>query len=378
MPSISARFRPFHAAVVLAILLNSGCARKDEKPQEISGVPAFSGDSSLPKIVVLSTGGTIATRQDGKTGQPLPALTGAELVNAVPELRSVAQVAVVEVSQVGSSDMTPAIWKDLLRRINQSLARSDVASVVVTHGTDTLEETAFFLDLTVASQKPVVITGAQRMASDPEPDGPANLLAAVRVAASKEASGKGVLVVLHDEINAAREVTKTSTTELDTFKSLVNGPIGRIDHGSVRFLREPSRRVTIPFNPDTELPRVEIVGHYAGADGWLIKNLLGVSILPGSPHLDGLVIAATGMGHVSAAMYDEIARVREKGIPVVIATRVFTGPTTPKYHGKGLGSSLKDIGCIFVKDLSPQKARVLLMVSLTQTHDATQLQRYFD
>lgn len=367
------------APLLLALfaLMTAGCER-DKRPQATLESPRFSGQSGLPKVVVLTTGGTIATRQDPTTHQPLPALSGEQLIAAVPELGSIAQVGVQEVAQVGSANMTPEIWQDLARRTDFALAQPDVTGVVITHGTDTLEETAFFLDLVTASTKPVVITGAQRMASDPEPDGPRNLRDAVRAAVAPEAAGKGALVVMNGEINAAREVTKTSTVDLDAFKSLEQGPLGKVEGNSVRFTRTPMRAKTFIIDHDARLPRVEIVAHYAGADGWQIRNLLSGGFLHDAPHLDGIVIAATGMGHVSAAMYDEIAKARNQGIPVVIATRVPRGPTMPRYHGKGLGSSLRDIGCIFVKDLSPQKARVLLMVAMMQTRDPNELQKYFE
>ena len=167
----------------------------------------------LPRVVVLATGGTIASKFDAAAGGLVPALTGADLVQAVPELSSLARVEVEQVVNVSSSNMTPEVWLKLSQRMNAALAQADVAGVVVTHGTDTLEETAYFLDLTVTSPKPVIIVGAQLAASYYDSDGRRNLLNAVRVAVSPEAVGKGAMVVMNGQINAAREVTKTNTIE---------------------------------------------------------------------------------------------------------------------------------------------------------------------
>jgi L-asparaginase len=228
----------------------------------------------LPTVVILSTGGTIASRFDPEKGGLVPALSGSELVEAVPELGEVAQVRVEQISNIGSADMTPDIWLKLARRANTVLSDEDVVGVVVTHGTDTLEETAYVLDLTVVSQKPVVMVGSQRAASYPDTDGPRNLLNAVRVAVSPEAVGMGTVVVMNGQINAAREVTKTSTIARETFKTLEFGALGVADLGGVRFYRAPLRRQAIPVAHDTRLGRVEIVPHYAGADGRLVRALL--------------------------------------------------------------------------------------------------------
>lgn len=329
---------------------------------------------TLPTVVVLSTGGTIASRFDPAKGGLAPALSGGELVEAVPELAEVARMRVETISSIGSADMTPELWLKISRAANRALAEDDVAGVVVTHGTDTLEETAYVLDLTVTSRKPVVMVGSQRAASYPDTDGPRNLLNAVRVAVSPEAVGKGTLVVLNGQINAAREVTKTSTIARETFRSLEFGALGVANLGGVRFYRAPLRRQTIPVADDVTLGRVEIVPHYAGADGRLIRALLADDE---PPPLAGLVIAATGLGHVSASMHDAIQEARERDIPVVISSRVYTGRLMSLYAGKGKGVDLQEIGCVLSDNLSPQKARILLMVALTRTNDPQELQRLF-
>jgi L-asparaginase len=322
-------------------------------------------------VKVLSTGGTIASRYDPVQQGFIPALSGEELVGAIPELEAIARIEVEAISKIGSFDMTPAVWVRLSQRVNELLTDDTVSGVVITHGTDTLEESAYFLDLTVTSRKPVIFVGAQRAASLKDTDGPRNLLNAVRVAISPEAAGKGAMIVMNDEINAAREVTKTSTFDLGTFRSLEFGKLGYADDSGVRFYRAPLRRQTIPLTGDA-LPTVEIVMHYAGADGSVIRGLLNEG------HLDGLVVAATGLGHVGESMYEAIDQVRRRNLPVVISTRVYMGRTVPLYAGKGCGISLKEIGCILADNLSPQKARILLMVAMTKTRDSRELAYYFD
>jgi L-asparaginase len=260
----------------------------------------------------------------------------------------------------------------LSTRVNELLSQPGIAGVVVTHGTNTLEETAYFLDLTVTSSKPVVLVGAQRPASDPDADGPRNLLDAIRVAASPEASGKGAMVVMNGQINAARDVTKTNTSQVETFRSLEFGALGVVDVETVRFYRSPLRRQTFTTDSKTTLPRIEIVASYAGADGRFIRSLVR------DGDVDGIVIAGMGLGGVPAAMFDAIQEARMKGIPVVVGTRVPTGRVFALSASKGSALSLKAIGCVLADNLSPQKARILLMLALTRTRDSAALQQYFD
>ena len=323
----------------------------------------------LPRVVVLATGGTIASRFDPSIGALAPTATGADLVRAVPGLEKIATVDVEQVANIGSYDMTPEVWRQLSKRANALLATNDVSGVVVTHGTDTLEETAYFLDLTVTSSKPVVLVGAQRAASYFDSDGPRNLLNAVRVAISPEATGKGTMVVMNGQINAAREVTKTNTIEVETFKTLEFGALGVADLGAVRFYRAPLRRQTIAISDQQTLGRVEIVNQYAGADGRIISLLLEQG------KLDGLVVEGFGLGHITSGTLDALKEVRRRGIPVVLSTRVYTGRVVPLY---ARDVETQQIGCILADNLSAQKARVLLMLALTRTRDTQELQKYFD
>jgi len=326
----------------------------------------------MPRIAILATGGTIAGKYDATQHGVVPALTAADLVELTPGLRELAAIEVQQVANVDSSNIRTTLWLELAESVNRWLARGDIDGVVVTHGTDTLEETAYLLDLTTLSSKPVVVVGAQRAPSFPDSDAPRNLLDAVRVAISAEAAGMGTLVVMNGQINAARDVTKTSTTEREAFQSLEFGALGIADLETVRFYRAPLRRRTLPLPPDAQFGRVEIVMHYAGADGALIRGLR-------AGELDGLVIAATGLGQVSEPMFEAIADVRQAGIPVVISTRVYTGRVIPMYGSKGGVSSLCNLGCVLADNLSPVKARVLLMVALAAgVRDAAGLQKCFD
>ena len=326
----------------------------------------------LPIVAVLSTGGTIASKQDPAKGGYLPALSGEDLVSAIPAIKKIAQIQVEQISNIPSPDITPEIWLRLAGRVNELLAGPEIAGIVVTHGTDTLEETAYFLDLTTASTKPVILVGAQRPASDPDSDGPRNLLNAIRVAVASEAAGKGVMVAMNGQINAARDVTKTNTSQVETFRGLEFGALGVVDEEIVRFYRAPLRRQTFLLEPRTQLGRIDIVSSYAGADGSLIRSLVREG------HVQGLVVAATGLGNVSSSMFDAIKEARARGIPVVISTRIPTGRIFPSSASTGSALTLRQIGCVLADNLSPQKARILLLLALTQSHDTAVLQRYFD
>ncbi len=230
-------------------------------------------------------------------------------------------------------------------------------------------ETAYFLDLTVRSDKPVVVVGAQRAASVPDSDGPRNLGDAIRTVILPDSRGLGTLVVLNGEIHAARDVTKTHTWNVATFMSPGFGALGSVEPDGVRYYRAPVRRQQLSVNG--ELGRVDIVTNYAGADGRAILGLLEQG------GLGGLVVEASGLGNVSSAMHDAIVEAREQGIPVVISTRVHAGRTIPMYVGPGKGVTLREIGCVFADNLSPHKARVLLLVALTHTNRPDELQEIF-
>jgi L-asparaginase len=335
------------------------------------GTPLLLAQEGLPTVVVLSTGGTIASTHSDEEGGFTSNLTGEQLVAAVPGLEQVARIEVQNVVNVGSTNMTPALWLEVSRRAGAALERDDVVGVLVTHGTDTMEETAYFLDLTVASPKPTIMVGAMRAASEWDADGPRNLLDAARVAVSKEVRGKGVLVVLNGEIHAAREVTKTHSLAVETFGTPEFGALGIVDSEGVRFYRAPLRRQTIDMGPNVFLPVVDIIPNYAGSDGRLIRGLLNEG------HVDGLVVDAAGAGNIAGALFEAVREARAKGVAVVITSRTHAGRVLPLYAGGGGGTTLHEIGCVFADNLSAQKARVLLIAALTQTGDIEELRKIF-
>jgi len=332
---------------------------------------ALRGQEALPTVVVLSTGGTIASTQNEEEGGFTSSLPGEQLVAAVPGLDQVARIEVQNVVNVGSTNMTPALWLEVSRRANAALLRPEVAGVLVTHGTDTMEETAYFLDLTVTSRKPVIMVGSMRAASEWDADGPRNLLNAARVAVSPEALGMGTFVVLNGEIHAAREVTKTHSLAVETFGTPEFGALGIVDADGVRFYRAPLRRQTIEMPADVVLPTVDIIPNYAGSDGRLIRGLLKEG------PVDGLVIDASGAGNIASALFDAVTEAREAGIAVVITSRTHMGRVLPLYAGSGGGTTLNEMGCVFADNLSAQKARVLLIAALTRTDAPEELKRVF-
>jgi len=277
---------------------------------------------------------------------------------------------VQNISNVPSGYMDPPRWVELEKAVAAALAKPEVAGVIVSHGTDTLEETAYFLDLTVKSDKPVVLIGAQRSASESDFDGPRNLLNAARICVAPEAKNKGAMLVMNGQINAAREVTKTHTSDVETFKSGDFGFLGNADEDRVLFYRAPLRRQNVPLKQDV-LPRVDIVATYGGNDGALIKAAVAVGA-------KGVVVEALGWGNVNPATYDVIKETAATGVVVAISTRVYNGRVLPHYGYIGGGKTLQEAGAVFCDNLSPQKARLLLMLALQYTQKATEIQAYFD
>jgi L-asparaginase len=330
----------------------------------------------LPVVVLVATGGTIAMKYDPVKKGPVPAISGEDLVATVPEIAKVARVEVQNVSNVPSDYMDPPRWVELAKVVSEKLARQEVAGVIVSHGTDTLEETAWFLDLAVSGPKPIVLIGAQRNASERDFDGPRNLLNAARICVSPDARDKGAMLAMNDQINAAREVHKTNTSSVETFKSGEFGFLGYADVDRVVFHRAPLRRQHLPVLPAKDgkppvLPRVDVVAMYGGADGTLLRAALAAGAR-------GAVVQGLGYGNVNVPLYEAIGEATRKGIPVVITSSVGTGRVQPWYAWKGGGKSLQELGAVFADDLTPNKARILLMLALQTTSDPKELQRMFD
>jgi L-asparaginase len=338
----------------------------------LCAIPALAApkEKPLPVVQLIATGGTIAMKIDPVKKAPVPAISGEDLLATVPEIGKVASIEVQNISNVPSGYMDPPRWVELQKAVVAALARPEVAGVIVSHGTDTLEETAYFLDLTVKSDKPVVLIGAQRNASESDFDGPRNLLNAARICVAPQAKNMGVMLAMNGQINAGREVVKTHSCDVEAFKSGDFGFLGNADEDRVVFYRAPLRRQYIPLKT-ADLPRVDIVYAYGGADGALIKAAVAAGA-------KAVVVAALGWGNVNPAMYETIKEVAAKGTVVVISTRVYNGRVLPHYGYIGGGATLKEAGAVFADNLSPQKARLLAMLALQTPKSQAELQAFFD
>lgn len=325
---------------------------------------------TLPVCQFISTGGTIAMKTGPAGDAPVPALSGHDLLASVHGLQHITDLRVHNLFNLPSDYMGPRQWLALYGAVYAALAQDEVAGVIVSHGTDTLEETAWFLDLTVDDEKPIVLTGAQRNASEADTDGPRNLRNAARVCVASEAVGRGVMVVLNNQINAAREAIKSHTSDVEAFKSGDFGFLGTVDDDRVVFARAPMRRQHIPLT-GAELPNVVIVCMYGGADGSMIRCAASAGV-------KGIVVQALGLGNVNHDMYEAILDSIAAGVAVVISTRVANGRVRPIYGFKGGGKTLRDRGAVFADDLSPQKARILLMLALQTERSTADLQSLFD
>lgn len=322
----------------------------------------------MKKIVALTTGGTIAMKEDPVTGGLIPAVSGDDLLAAVPALKDVASVDVIEQSNIPSGHMTPQMMFDLGKKIDELAEDDSIDGFVVTHGTDTLEETAYMLDMTLHTDKPVCVTGAMRGASDTSWDGPGNILAAVKTAAADEAVGMGTLVVLNDTIHAAGEVTKTHSVNTATFESPWWGPLGHVYFDKVVFARKSIRRK--PVFTDHIVDDVYLIKCTAGLDDFFFQCLI-------SKKVKGIVVEAFGCGNVPLGVRKGILEAREAGIPVVLATRVQAGRVATVYSYKGSAGEMLPSGIILAGELSGPKARLRLMAALGITEDNEQLQKYF-
>lgn len=328
----------------------------------LSVAPARNADELTPRVLVLTTGGTIASRTDA------PLIDGPALVQAVPELLDYAAIEVEEFSVIGSSKMTPAHWLALAKRVNQIYASDrDLDGIVITHGTDTMEETAYFLNLTVQSDRPVVLVGSMRSSNEVSADGPANLVNAVRVASSDQAVGHGVLVVLNEDISAARDVWKTDNRRVQTFDGSNVGHIGAVDPDGVRFYHRSLQPHTTMSEFDISdiavLPDVLILSDFTGIDHAVVGRF-------GSQTMDGLVIRTFAGGRMSAGMLAGLEEIADLGIPTVVTSRVPMGRivSPPSYNFPAIVSNGQQ----------DNKARILLMLALTKTSEWSEIQRIFN
>jgi len=332
-----------------------------------SGVAAQSS-----RIRLLATGGTIAGAQakPGEYGYKSGTFNVQDLISAVPDLDKLAMISGEQVVNIGSQDMNDEVWLKLASRLNAALASPDVDGVVITHGTDTLEETSYFLSLVAHSDKPVVMVGSMRPATAISADGPGNLYNAVATASSSGARGRGVLVELNDEIHYARNVQKTNTSSVQTFSSVNRGPAGLVNTGKIRWFQPMDKRhgTTSDFSVDglTKLPRVDILYAYPN----MSVDLIDAAIKDGA---QGLVIAGVGDGNMTQAALDRLAAAAKSGVVVVRSSRVGSGIV---YRNNEVDDD--KLGLVASGELSPGKSRVLLQLALTKTKDPRAIQTYFD
>ncbi|HEY4306010.1 MAG TPA: asparaginase [Gemmatimonadaceae bacterium] len=329
----------------------------------VDGAAAAAQSAKPPEVLVLATGGTIASTGNyyGDKGGAVTHITVEELTKAAPGIEKVATLSADQFSNVASGSIGPKQWLDLSKRINTAFKeRPALAGVVVTHGTDTMEETAYFLDLTVQGDHPVIITGAMRPADAIGADGPANLYNAARAAAAPASKGRGAMVLMDDRLFAAREVTKTNTTRVETFQAPEHGPLAIADHDTIAFGRaRPTHRRVFDVANLNDLPRVDIIYTYGGADSVLIDAAVNAGA-------KGIVIAGAGAGATTPGQSSAIRRAGQKGVIVVIGSR--TG------SGRVAGSTTR----VSPGDLNVQKARILLMLALTQSSDMKELAKIFN
>lgn len=322
----------------------------------------------MKKVMILTTGGTIAMHEDVETGTVRP-VTDKTLASFLPAITQFANVQMEEVFNLPSPHISFQHLEQLLTVVRRHIENPGVDGVVITHGTDTLEETAFFLDLQLPPGKPVIVTGAMRSSNEIGADGPLNLLNSVRTAASEAAHGKGVLVVFNEEIHGARFVTKTHTSNVATFQSPQVGPIGIVDKRGIHFRHTPLNHECYPV---LRLDRtVELLKMAMGMNSRAIYHMVDEGIA-------GLVIEALGQGNVPPEVVPGIRRAIDNGIPVVLVSRCFNGIVQDVYGYEGGGKQLHDLGAIFSNGLNGQKARIKLMVLLASGKDTEFIRLSFE
>jgi L-asparaginase len=358
--------------MVVGAALASGMIAGGVAAQETANGEVVRRDRPLANVVVLATGGTIAgaAASDVQAGYTSGQVGVEQLLDAVPQAKKIANLRGEQIANIGSQDMNDEVWIKLATRVSELVAMPDVTGVVITHGTDTIEETAYFLNLVVRSKKPVVLTAAMRPATALSADGPLNFYNAVAVAGNPEAAGRGVLVVVNDWVHGASSLTKTNTTAVQTFLSPLSGLIGTVAYGEVEFYRQPVGKNTVAsvfaVGPNTTLPRVDIIMAHENMDG----RLIDAAVAAGAK---GIVIAGVGNGNMTAPALETLARHAKRGVVAVRSSRVATGRV-----GRNVEVKDDSLGLVASLAHNPQKARVLLRLALLKTGDVRTIQRYFD
>ena len=322
----------------------------------------------MKNILVVFTGGTFSMMLDEKTGGAVPRFSGKELLRKIPEAKKLAKITCYDFGKYPGPHMTPELMFKLSQTIKKIISKKKFDGVIVTHGTDTLEETAYLLDLTIKTEIPIVVIGSIKNSSEQDWDGPQNLIDAIYICLNQNCKNLGVLVCLNGEINAASEVTKIYTEQIDGFRSLDFGALGFVQNEKIILNRSPRKLETI--NTKKIITNVDLLTVYAGMDEKFFKY-------SADSKTKGLVVEALGVGNVSPAAFKGIKYVIEKNIPVVLVSRCPAGETLDIYGYPGAGKWLNKIGVIFADYLNGQKARIKLMLALGMTKDSEKLKKIF-
>ncbi len=323
----------------------------------------------MPKVAVIFNGGTISMKVDPRIQAAVPTLSGEEIMSMVTGIERHAEIECITFSNLPGPHVTPEKMMELSKFVQKILLRNDIDGIVITHGTDTLEETAYFLDLNIRSEKPIIITGSMRNSSELGYDGPANLSAAICTAISENAKRRGVMVCLNDELNCASEVTKSHSMKLNTFQSPEFGPVGIIDNNEVIFYRNILNKTYI--STDIIEMKVELIKCGVGMDSKIFDFFIENDV-------KGIVIEALGRGNVPPEMISGIIKAISKGIIIIVVSRCYSGRVLDTYGYEGGGKELRNAGVIFGGDLPGQKARIKLMLALGKTKNIYDIKKFFE
>ncbi|GAB6138595.1 asparaginase [Halanaerobaculum tunisiense] len=323
----------------------------------------------MKKIKIITTGGTIAMGPDETTHQMVPQLSGADLLQQIPQLESMAQLELIQYTNLDSSQLQPESILELSQLVENSLAQDDISGVIITHGTDTLEETAYLLDLMINHPKPVVLTGALRSFKQPSSDATANLIQSLQTILEPHSKNRGVLVVLNNLIHAARFVAKTHTNKLEAISSLHHGPLGTIDHCGVHYFASLKPQVTVKTSSLTN--QVEIIKLGVGSTDNLIQAALDAGC-------QGLVIEAFGVGTLPYEVTPGLQRAKKKRVPVVITSRAREGRVYNLYGASAGEVEIADLNLIFGENLTSAQARLLLMLLLSQDKSIPEIREFIN
>jgi|YelNatPaOPRAMG01_1025707.scaffolds.fasta_scaffold04422_3 L-asparaginase len=326
-------------------------------------------EKNMQNILVVFTGGTFSMMIDENTGSAIPRFSGQELLEKIPQTKNFANITCYDFGKYPGPHMTPELMLSLSNKIKELISSGKYSGVIVTHGTDTLEETAYFLDLTIQTSIPIVVIGSMKNSSEPDWDGPRNLMDAISICLNKNCRDLGVLVCLDGQINAASEVTKIYTEQVDSFQSLDFGSLGFVQNGRVILNRLPRKLEAIPTNKIVS--NVDLLTVYAGMNEKFFK-------FSADSGAEGIVVEALGVGNVPPPAFEGIKYAVDKGIPVVLVSRCPAGETLDIYGYPGAGKWLHEIGVLFAEYLNGQKARIKLMIALGTTNNKDELRKIFE